>query len=61
MSDAEHTMIIPPRFAAYPRCEDAIWHSIQHAMTGRVDARSAVRHAALEILPIVGAGAAVRS
>ena len=54
-------MIIPPRFAAYPRCEDAIWQSIQHAMTGEWTAEDAVRRAALEILPIVGAGAAVRS
>lgn len=61
LSDAEHTMIIPPRFAAYPRCEDAIWHSIQQAMTGKWTPQDAVRYAALEILPIVGAGAAVRS
>ncbi len=61
LSEAEHTMIIPPRFAAYPRCEDAIWQSIQHAMTGEWTPEAAVKHAALEILPIVGAGAAVRS
>ena len=61
LSEAEHTMIIPPRFAEYPRCEDAIWQSIQHAMTGEWTPEEAVRFAALEILPIVGAGAAVRS
>ena len=61
LSEAEHTMIIPPRFAAYPRCEDAIWHSIQRAMTGEWTPEDAVRYAALQILPIVGAGAAVRS
>ena len=61
LAEAEHTMIIPPRFAAYPRCEDAIWQSIQRAMTGEWTPEDAVRRAALEIPPIVGAGAAVRS
>ena len=61
LSEAEHTMIIPPRFAAYPRCEDAIWQSIQRAMTGEWTPEQAVRHAALEIVPIVGTRAAVRS
>src|SRR5262249_7354296 len=27
-------MIMPPRFAAYPACEDALWRSIQRAMEG---------------------------
>ena len=61
LSEAELTMIIPPRFAAYPRCEDAIWHSIQRAMLEEWTPAEAVRHAASEILPIVAAAAAARS
>jgi multiple sugar transport system substrate-binding protein len=60
LSEAEHTMIIPPRFAAYPRCEEAIWQSIQRAMTGEWPPDYAVRNAASEILPILDGGAAVR-
>jgi multiple sugar transport system substrate-binding protein len=62
LSEAEHTMIIPPRFAAYPRCEDVIWHAIQRAMLEEWTPAEAVRQAASEILPIVnGAAAAARS
>ena len=58
LAEALATMIIPPRFAAYPQCEDAIWRSIQRAMTAEWTAADAVRRAALEILPIVDAAAA---
>jgi multiple sugar transport system substrate-binding protein len=64
LADAEHTMIIPPRFAAYPRCEDAIWRAIQRAMIGEWQPRDAVRRAAEAIHPIIasaGAPAAVES
>ena len=64
LADAEQMMIIPPRFAAYPRCEDAIWRSIQRAMTGEWPAREAVHRAAEAIQPIIastGAHAAVES
>jgi multiple sugar transport system substrate-binding protein len=61
LAEAEHTMIIPPRFAAYPFCEDVIWHSIQRAMLAEWTPAEAVRHAASEILPIVAAAAACRS
>ena len=33
-AETEQTMIIPPRFAAYPQCEDVLWRSVQQAMTG---------------------------
>ena len=45
LADAETTMIIPPRFAAYPRCEDTIWRGIQDAMEGRCSPREAVARA----------------
>jgi multiple sugar transport system substrate-binding protein len=61
LADAQHSMIIPPRFAAYPRCEDAIWQSIQHAMEGRCPPRDAVRRAAVAIQPLVGTHATVES
>jgi multiple sugar transport system substrate-binding protein len=48
LARTEETMIMPPRFAAYPRCEDAIWRAVQRAMTGdwspRTCARSWTRH-----------------
>jgi multiple sugar transport system substrate-binding protein len=53
LADAERTMIIPPRFPSYPLCEDAIWQSIQHAMTGSWTPRDAVRRAAEAVDDIV--------
>ena len=61
LAEAQKTMIVPPRFAAYPRCEDAIWHNIQDAMEGRCSPREAVRRAAAAIQPIVATHAAVES
>jgi multiple sugar transport system substrate-binding protein len=61
LADAETTMIIPPRFAAYPRCEDTIWRGIQEAMEGRCSPREAVARAAAAIQPIVGVQPAVES
>ena len=54
-------IFVPPRFAAYPRCEDAIWRNIQDAMEGRCAPREAVRRAAAVIQPIVATHAAVES
>jgi multiple sugar transport system substrate-binding protein len=61
LTEAERTMIVPPRFAAYPRCEDAIWQSVQRAMTGEWTAREAVARAATAIQPIIGSHATVES
>ncbi len=49
LTEAERTMIIPPRFAAYPQCEDAIWHAVQQAMLGAVSPAQAVRQAAIAV------------
>ncbi len=54
LSSALETMIVPPRFASYPHCEDAIWRSLQRAMAGEWTPAEAVRHAAQEIQTIVG-------
>jgi hypothetical protein len=54
-------MIIPPRFAAYPLCEDAIWHAIQGAMTGRVTPGEAVTRAAAAIQPVIDGQMTVES
>ena len=61
LEETQKTMIVPPRFAAYPQCEDAIWHNIQDAMEGRCSPREAVRRAATAIQPIVATHAAVES
>lgn len=61
LAETQKTMIVPPRFAAYPRCEDAIWRNIQDAMEGRCSPREAVRRAAAVIQPIVTTHAAVES
>ncbi|HJU43398.1 MAG TPA: extracellular solute-binding protein, partial [Vicinamibacterales bacterium] len=42
LAETETTMIIPPRFAAYPLCEDAIWRNVQRAMLGELPAADAV-------------------
>ena len=47
--DAERSMIVPPRFAAYPQCEDAIWHAVQRAMVGEWTPGEAVARAAAAI------------
>jgi multiple sugar transport system substrate-binding protein len=38
-------LIIPPRFASYPACEDALWESVQKAMTGALTPVEAVHEA----------------
>ena len=58
LADTERTMIIPPRFAAYPQCEDAIWHAVQRAMEGLGSPSDAVRRAAQDIHAIMSAHAA---
>lgn len=60
LAETERFMIIPPRFAAYPRCEDAIWHAVQRAMEGDWSPADAVHRAAADIQSIVG-GAPVTS
>ena len=60
LANAQQSMIVPPRFASYPRCEDAIWRSVQRAMVGDWTPREAVAHAAAVILPLVTAPDAVQ-
>jgi multiple sugar transport system substrate-binding protein len=60
LAETGSMMIIPPRFAAYPRCEDAIWQAVQRAMVGEWSPREAVRRAASEIRTIVDAHAPAR-
>ena len=55
LAETETTMIIPPRFAAYPQCEDAIWRNVQRAMLGELSASSAVQRAARDIDAILAA------
>jgi multiple sugar transport system substrate-binding protein len=46
-------LIIPPCFAAYPDCEDAIWHGLQKAMTGALAPKAAVHEAARAVAQAV--------
>jgi multiple sugar transport system substrate-binding protein len=55
LADTERTMIIPPRFGAYPECEDAIWQAIQQTMLGRMTPADAVGRAAAAVQSIVDA------
>ena len=57
LAETEPTMIIPPRFAAYPECEDALWRSVQRAMRGELSPAEAVRRAASDVQSIVSAHA----
>jgi multiple sugar transport system substrate-binding protein len=54
------SLIIPPRFAAYPACEDAIWRALQKAITGRLTPVAAVREARTAIEALLARGAAPR-
>lgn len=60
LAQMERVMIIPPRFAAYPRCEDAIWRAVQRTMEGEWSPADAISRAAAEIRGIVDAHAPVR-
>jgi multiple sugar transport system substrate-binding protein len=51
-------LIIPPRFAAYPACEDAIWRALQKAMTAELSPPAAVREAAARVAEVVAGGRA---
>jgi multiple sugar transport system substrate-binding protein len=53
LAETEKTMIIPPRFAAYPQCEDALWRRVQQAMIGDLSPADAVRQAAADVHSIV--------
>jgi multiple sugar transport system substrate-binding protein len=55
LAATEATMIVPPRFAAYPQCEDAIWRAAQQAMIGAWSAEEAVARAADEVRKITSA------
>ena len=61
LADTEQMMIIPPRFAAYPQCEDALWRNVQRAMTGEVSPADAIRRAAGDIQHIISAHDPVRA
>jgi multiple sugar transport system substrate-binding protein len=55
LAESERTMIVPPRFATYPLCEDAIWRAVQQAMIGASPPERAVSQAAADGGRIVGA------
>ena len=54
LGDAVATMIVPPRFATYPQCEDAIWRAVQQAMVGEWSPAEAVSKAADDIRNLTG-------
>jgi multiple sugar transport system substrate-binding protein len=54
LAETEEMMIIPPRFAEYPRCEDAIWRAVQQAMLGNWTPEQAVGRAAADVRTITG-------
>ena len=60
LAETEAFMIVPPRFASYPQCEDAIWRSIQRAMEGEWSPGDAVARAAADIQSIVDAHVSAR-
>jgi multiple sugar transport system substrate-binding protein len=60
LAETEKTMIIPPRFAAYPRCEEAIWQAVQQAMVGKWTPEQAIERAAADVQGIVDTHAPAR-
>jgi len=59
LAETEQIMIIPPRFAAYPLCEDAIWRAVQQALVGKWSPERAIERAAADVRNIVEAHASV--
>ncbi len=53
LTATEGTMIVPPRFAAYPQCEEAIWQAVQQTMLGAMSPADALNRAAAETQTIV--------
>jgi multiple sugar transport system substrate-binding protein len=53
MAETEKIMIMPPRFAAYPQCEEAIWRSVQKAMVGEISPEDAVARAVTDVRALV--------
>jgi multiple sugar transport system substrate-binding protein len=53
LTETQAAMIIPPRFAAYPACEDALWRAVQRAMEGIVPPETAVAEGARQIADLV--------
>lgn len=53
LAATETTMIVPPRFAAYPMCEDALWRNVQRAMIGERSAADALQQAAADVQSIM--------
>jgi multiple sugar transport system substrate-binding protein len=60
LAETERFMIVPPRFASYPLCEDAIWQAVQRAMIGELSPAGAVARAAADIQAIVDAHVTAR-
>src|SRR5439155_22560889 len=56
LTKTQDAMIIPPRFAAYPECEDALWRSVQRAMKGIVSPHEAVADGARQITALLERG-----
>jgi multiple sugar transport system substrate-binding protein len=54
LAESQRTMIMPPRFATYPLCEDAIWRAVQRAMIGASTPERAMSQAAADVKRIVG-------
>ena len=61
LEDAERSMIVPPRFALYPKCEDEIWRAMQRAMVGEWTPREAVARGAAAVEAVVAGQAALES
>jgi multiple sugar transport system substrate-binding protein len=53
LTQSQQAMIIPPRFAAYPACEDVLWRTIQRAIEGRISAQEAIADGARQIAALV--------
>ncbi len=53
LSRSMDALVIPPRFAAYPACEDALWESVQRAITGAATPVEAVHEAAKRVAVVV--------
>jgi multiple sugar transport system substrate-binding protein len=49
---ADH-ILIPPKFARYPEVEDVLWHTVQRAITGKLEIGAALSHMTDQIYKIM--------
>lgn len=48
-----HQLLIPPKFSSYPQVEEVLWHTVQQAMTAKIEIDEALEKITSQIAEIV--------